>query len=278
MRIIANKDVDGSQCTILWHVDDLKISHVDPKVVTGIIQQLEQQFGKEAPLTINRGKIHDYLGMKLDCSEPGKVKITMEDYIQSMLAELPEDMHGTSKTPAAGHLFQVNPEALKLPESKADFFHHYTAKLLFMCKRARPDIQTAVAFLTTRVKAPDEDEYKKLARVMKYLRATSTIPLTLEADNLYVMKWWVDASYATHPDMKGHTGIFTTMGKGTIYGSSTRQKVVTRSSTEAELVGVYDAMPQVLWTKNFLEAQGYGTIETNIYQDNMSAILLEKNG
>lgn len=158
-RCVANKNINGSQCTILWHVDDLKISHVDPNVVTGIIEQLEKQFGKEAPLTVNRGKIHDYLGMKLDYSEPGKVKITMEDYIQSMLNELPEDMIGTSKNPAAGHLFKVNLEAPKLSETKADFFHHYTAKLLFMCKRARPDIQTAVAFLTTRVKSPDEDDY-----------------------------------------------------------------------------------------------------------------------
>ena len=68
-------------------------------------------------------------------------------------------------------------------------FHHNVAKLLFLCKRARPDIQTAVTFLTTCVMAPDEDDYKKLARVMKYLRGTRTMPLTLEADNLRLVKW-----------------------------------------------------------------------------------------
>ena len=54
---VANKDINGSQCTILWHVDDLKISHADPDVVTSIIDMIAQEFGKEAPLTINRGKI-----------------------------------------------------------------------------------------------------------------------------------------------------------------------------------------------------------------------------
>jgi hypothetical protein len=188
-------------------------------------------------------------------------------------------MDGVANSPAADHLFKVNTtDPTKLSEQESIFFHHYTAKLLFLCKRARPDIQTAVAFLSTRVKDPDLDDYKKLARVMKYLRATTAMPLTLEADHLCVMKWWIDAAYAVHDDMKGHTGGAFTLGRGTFYGTSTKQKLVTRSSTEAELVGVYDVMPQVLWTQYFLKAQGYTTNAAVIHQDNKSAILLEENG
>jgi hypothetical protein len=69
----------------------------------------------------------------------------------------------------------------------AEFFHHMTAKLLFLCKRARPDIQTTVAFLSTRVKGPDTDDYKKLRRVIQYLRGTQDMPLTLEADDTRVV-------------------------------------------------------------------------------------------
>ena len=145
-------------------------------------------------------------------------------------------------------------------------------------KRARPDIQTAVAFLTTRVMAPDEDDYKKLARVMKYLRGTRTMPLTLEADNLQLVKWWIDGAFATHRDMRSHTGGALSLGKGVITGVSTRQKLTTRSSTEAELVAVDDCMSLILWTRYFLEAQGYGVDDAIIYQDNKSAILLEQNG
>ena len=110
-------------------------------------------------------------------------------------------MDGESATPAANHLFQVNElGAEPLGNEKATMFHHNVAKLLFLCKRARPDIQTAVAFLCTRVKSPDVDDYKKLCRVMRYLRGTKTMPLaTLEADSLNVVKWWVDASFAVHP-------------------------------------------------------------------------------
>ncbi|KAI2496760.1 Reverse transcriptase (RNA-dependent DNA polymerase) [Fragilaria crotonensis] len=161
---VANKIVNGKQCTILWHVDDLKISHVDPKVVDDVIELLKSEFGKEAPLTISRGKVHEYLGMTIDFSVKGKVKFTMIDYIENMITELPADMSGTVRSPASSHLFDVNDDAEKLNTELSDFFHHNVAKLLFLCKRARPDIQTAVAFLCTRVKEPDVDDYKKIGQ------------------------------------------------------------------------------------------------------------------
>jgi hypothetical protein len=275
---VANKMVDGKQCTILWHVDDLKISHVSQEVIEGVLRFLNERYGKEAPLVVTRGKVHDYLGMTIDFSEDGKVKITMVNYIKEMLEELPADMAGESATPAANHLFTIRGEPVHLSAASSDMFHTNTAKLLFVSKRARPDIQTTVAFLTTRVRAPDEDDYKKLARCMKYLRATINIPLTMEASDLHVVKWWVDASFGVHPDMKSHTGATMSLGKGSIYARSTRQKINTKSSTEAELVGVDDVMPQVMWTRYFLEAQGYKVSECTIYQDNQSTMLLAKNG
>ena len=278
-RCVANKEINGSTCTILWHVDDLKISHVDPEVVSDIIKQLSDEFGTVAPLTIHRGKTHDYLGMQLDFSTPSKVRITMIDYINKILMDCPTDMNGTSPTPAANHLFMVNTSNPKLLNSSdAELFHHIVAQLLFLCKRARPDIQTAISFLCTRVQNPDTDDYKKLSRVIKYLRNTSSLSLTLEASDTKLMQWWVDASYGTHHDMRSHTGGVFTLGKGAIYATSMRQKLNTKSSTEAELVGVNDVLPQALWTKYFLKEQGYGCDEAIIYQDNRSAMLLENNG
>jgi hypothetical protein len=275
---VANKMIDGAQCTILWHVDDLKISHAKQDVLEDLINTLNEKYGKLAPLTVTRGTIHDYLGMTLDYSTPGKVSIRMEEYVRDMLADLPDDMGGVAMTPASDHLFTVNDTPEFLDKETADLFHHLTAKLLFVAKRARPDIQTAVAFLTTRVKKPDKDDYKKLTRVMKYLRSTPDLSLTLEDDNTHVVKWWVDASFAVHPDMKSHTGGTLSLGKGSVYSASTRQKLNTKSSTEAELVGVDDVMPLILWTRYFLDAQGYDVKENKVFQDNQSAMLLEKNG
>jgi hypothetical protein len=83
----------------------------------------------------------------------------MLDYIDNMLKDLPSDMDGESATPAPNHLFEVSTEnQVMLDEEQANLFHHNVAKLLFLCKRPRPDIQTAVAFLCKRVKGPDTDD------------------------------------------------------------------------------------------------------------------------
>jgi len=265
---VMNKTINGKQFTIAWHVDDLKLSHVDPNVVTSVIEDMSERYGKDVPLTVTRGKVHDYLGMVIDFTEEGRVKITMYQYIDEMLAGLPEDMDGEAPSPAPAFLFEVNPKAMPLEQNDKDMFHHNVAKLLFLCKRAHPDLQTAVAFLMTHVKPSDADDYKKLRRVMCYLRATKRLPLVLVDDGTGMLRWYADSSFAVHCDMRSHTGGFLTLGKGAAYSTSTRQKLNTKSSTEAELVGVDDIMPQVIWTRYFLEAQGYKVNDNIVHQDN----------
>jgi hypothetical protein len=116
------------------------------------------------------------------------------------------------------------------------------------------------------VQKPDVDDYKKLSRVVCYLRSTKLLSLTLEANDLQIIQWWVDASFAVHHDMRSHTGGTMSLGKGAIYSTSVRQKLNTKSSTEAELVGVDDLMPMILWTRQFMEGQGYTITDNVVYQ------------
>ncbi len=90
--------------------------------------------------------------------------------------------------------------------------------------------------------------------------------------------WYVDASFVMHPNMHGHTGGGSTLGREFPISVSTKQKLNTRSSTESELVGVNDMMPIICWTCYFLLSQGYGIIENLLLQDNRSSILLKQNG
>ena len=76
-KCVANKMINGKQCTIIWHVDDLKISHVEQKVVNDIIKRLKDKFGQESPLETSQGKTIDYLGMCINYTGRGKVKISM---------------------------------------------------------------------------------------------------------------------------------------------------------------------------------------------------------
>ena len=92
------------------------------------------------------------------------------------------------------------------------------------------------------------------------------------------LKTWVDASYAPHPDMRSHSGGCSSFGSGVVMSRSSKQKLNSKSSTEAEVIGVNDILPYNLWTIYFLEAQGYELSNNILYQDNQSAIRLEKNG
>ncbi len=129
----------------------------------------------------------------------------------------------------------------------ATAFHTIVAKALYLVKRARPDASVAVAFLTTRVREPDEDDWRKLEHLMDYLKSTRDMPLILGGNNSGVLNWYIDASFAVHPNMRGHTGGGLTMGRGFPIVSSTKQKLNTRSSTESELVGVDDIFLSILF-------------------------------
>ena len=282
----AIKMVNGKQLTLLWHVDDIKASHVDPKVIDDFVEWCRKTYAADGitELKPSRGKVHDYLGMILDFSVKGKVVIQMKDYIKKMLREFPfpEQVNGLKKpsTPAAEFLFTVNDKAEKLSPKLAEIFHTTVAQALFLTKRARPDLQPSVPFLCTRVAQPDVDDWKKMIRMLAWLKATVDMPLTLEADgkgDVVICKWFPDVAFAVHSDFKSHTGSVMTLGKGSVNTYSAKQKLNTRSSTEAEVVGVDDIATSAVWTHNFLDAQGYDC-RTTIYQDNTSAILLEKNG
>ena len=284
---VANKIVNDKQLTVCWHVDDLKSSHVDPKVNDAILEWVKLKYGAIGEVKATRGKVHDYLGLRLDYSQPGKVSIDMRDYVKHIVDSFPQDQLGKprdpsleSKIPApwTEKLFQVDEESPPLPKDQAEQFHTTTAQALFACKRGRPDICPAVAFLTTRVREPNESDWKKLVRMVRFLRDTKEDVLTLESDGTKNTRWYADASFAVHPNMRSHTGGAMTLGKGFPINVSRKQSLNTRSSTEAEVVGGDDIVGPLLWTDRFLEAQGYNVKENTLFQDNQSAILLETNG
>ena len=102
--------------------------------------------------------------------------------------------------------------------------------------------------------------------------------LTLSADSISNIIWYIDASHQTHHDCKGHTGSILTFGHGTTTSSSNKHKIPSKSSTESKIIGLHDKSSDVLWTRYFLEAQGYTISSDIVYQDNMSTLSLAKNG
>jgi hypothetical protein len=134
--------------------------------------------------------------MAFDFADRDKVKIDMRQYLTKVIADFPEEIIGKAATPAGNHLFKVRDEGRKLNEEQADAFHCTVYQLLFAANRAWRDIQTAVSFLTTRVQAPDEDDWGKLKRVLKYLNGTRYLKLTLCAEQLkFAVHWYINGSH-----------------------------------------------------------------------------------
>jgi hypothetical protein len=163
-QCVANKIVDGHQLKVCWYVDDLLIGHAKPDTVTRFLTWIAKCYHTpDKKLTPTRGSYHDYLGININFSDLGMVKIDIFPYINKIIDAFPEKITGVTSTLAADHLFVVIPsaEARLLPEDQAQVFHHTNAQLLFLsCVHC--DIQTPVSFLTTRVICPDEDVWGKL--------------------------------------------------------------------------------------------------------------------
>jgi hypothetical protein len=276
---VCNRMVNGKQQTVRFHVDDLMSSHMDPKINDQFLEWLNKKYGSYGAVKATRGMKHDYLGMTFDFSQTGKVIIDMRDYVANMLEDslMELGVKDTELTPAKENLFETGDSA-KLGQQHAELFHTIVAKGLFLCKRARPDVHLTIAYLCTRVREPTWVDWDKLVRLMRFLNGTKEDVLTISVDDPHVIKWHVDASFAVHPDFKSHTGGVMTYGQGVIQSMSRKQRLNTRSSTEAELVGADDAATKMLWTKLFMDRQGYRVTSNILYQDNKSAILLETNG
>ncbi len=165
---VANKMTDAvKQLTVVWHVDDLMATCKGDFELTNISCYLGRIYGSK--LSMHTGCKHDYLGVDMEFTDDGTLEVLIFKYLRNVIEEFPEKITRRAATPAAGHLFDIRDkkEAPVLEEERALAFHHTVAQLRFMATRARRDIQTAMVFLTTRVKAPDEDDWGKLKRVLK---------------------------------------------------------------------------------------------------------------
>ena len=150
------------QITVALYVDDLLITSRDSTLIDATLTELRARYKQ---INIHRGKVHSYLGMTFNFEDPVAAKITMEGYVDDYLKAY--DVTGTAVTPAINDLFKVSGSP-ELSADEREKFHSQVAKLLYLAKRTRPNILTAIAFLSSRVSCATEADKRKLERVNKY--------------------------------------------------------------------------------------------------------------
>ena len=204
-KCTANRDVEGSQQTLCFYVDDNKIFHKNRRVNEEVIKKLEEHFGK---FDTSYGKEHSFLGMMIIFIGKGKFEIDMTEYQMESITAIGEDYKSWKKVaaPAAKYLHSINPHSRKLDEEKKEIFHSVVSKNLWIAKRGRPDIDPAMSFLCTRVSEPTMEDWRKLRRVLQYMYQTIHEKRVIGAKRLHELFTWIGAAYAVHNDMRSRTG------------------------------------------------------------------------
>jgi hypothetical protein len=202
--------------------------------------------------------------MTIDFNHSYGVALTMKRYEDKIKKYY--NVKGTVSTPALQSLFKVDQSIETLPKDKAKVFHSADAKLLYLAKKTRPDLLTAIAFLSTRIKSTYEDE-EKSKRFLRYLNGNrgraivlaitfNSSPTSIEVGNELKVISFVNAGFGIYRDKKSQTGLDLTLGRGSVFTASWKQVLVTKHSTEAEPVSFSDIMGQIIWTREFLIVQG----------------------
>lgn len=273
---VFNGSFFDARVTVIIHVDDLLISSVDRRGVDHVLQHLTDVYHK---ITLHEGPILDYLGIDLDFSHRGCVIVSATRMVKETLEQCSDMLGRMTLTPASSTLFEVDLRSHSLDKKRQERFHSVVAKLLYVSKHGRPDILTAVAFLTTRVTRPSEEDERKLIRVLNYLNCHPDLVMRFSGCPGSFIRAYVDASYAVHIDGKSHSGVVVTVGDaGTVHVGSKKQKLVAKSSTEAELIALGDELSPILFANHFIQAQGYSDTPAIVFQDNQSTIALAEKG
>ena len=267
---LFRKTSNGNNIYIVIYVDDFMISSESDEEIQQIINLLKQKYQQ---LTVNSGQQHSYLGMYFDFSIKGKVQITMNNYIDKLIQEYKINTYHENPTIPDNN----NKSETLLDKSKQDFLHSGVAKLQYLATRVKPEILFPVNKLSSKVNKFTDQDLKQFYRILQYLNESKGKGIILETDNLNEIEAYIDASYGTNYDRKSQSGLMVRYGYGPLICKSIKQKIVAKSSTEAELIACSDSLSYIYSIKNILEFLNNKVNNIIIYQDNISTIKLLKN-
>lgn len=274
---VLNLIKENVQITVIVYVDDLIIASVNNNNIDYVIKLLKDQY-KE--ITVNRGDIHNYLGMTMKINDK-KVVISMDGYVNKLLEDCnikENDSKDIVVSPATSNLFKISENSVLLNKAEHAAFYTIVGKLKYLCLRIRVDIAVACSFLSTRVSKPTREDHDKMMRVLRYLNGTRYRTITIAVDDIIEIKAFVDGSTGTNNEGRGQTGVFITLGIGPVYTRSSIQRLNSDSSTLSELMALHDSYSVISWLKSMLKHQGYKTGPAKIYQDNKSVLYLIDRG
>jgi hypothetical protein len=233
----------GGARTYVWiHVDDTFVASTSATEIT-LIQQILR---KEFEITVS-DNVNQYLGVQMERLSDGSVKLTQPKLLAQLFEEFkPGEMSRHASAPMYGRE-EEDPDTSPIERRK---YQHLLGALMYLLK-SRPDIATAISFAATHAVTPTVAAYEELLYCVKYLYQTQEEGLVLMQGAIgrdLVLRCHVDASYLVHPDSKSHTGYCMSFGEiGSFYSKSSKQKLVTTSSTHAEARAAFQLIQDIVF-------------------------------
>ena len=274
---IFQKNIGKDVITVCLWVDDF----LGWSSCRGLVQELENAVrAKYGDARFDDSDVLNYIGMTISQPMHGVIIIKQVEYTKKIVKLA--GVKNTSDSP--NHPSLMNSKLSVDDADGGDCIDRGTylsllMSAMYLAKRARPDILTPVCILSSRAQEPTTNDMKCLMRVFGYLKGTTDLGLVVKPDSL-LLHYWVDASYNLHSDSRGHTGIVATIGKynAANYVRSQKQKIHTRSSTEAELVAADEAVLHLMWIILIFDALGYPQTPVTVFQDNKSTMRVCQTG
>jgi hypothetical protein len=252
------------------HVDDMLLASPSEAARIWFESEMERQF--EISKQLNE---LSYLGMTIKKTRDG-ITVHQRGYIENMIAKFKADPDSKTTSPTSTDFLNNDPEDAKIDTTK---YLSIVMSLMFLARFTRADILMPVTYLATRAADPRQKDFNKAIKILNYVAFTKSRKLRFKRDAELQLVAYSDASHMLHRDAKGHGGIILTYGGTIIATKSFKMKLVTKSSTESELVAVEESVPYVLWTLTLLQDLGLTVRKpVKLMQDNLSAIGIINNG
>jgi hypothetical protein len=271
-RCAFMKKVNGKICTILIFVDDLLIGTHDDQELNRVKAGLEKAYPH---MKFNQSDSFTYLGMDFARTgdRKGVTTVTQKSYIKEMISEY--KITKIKRYPSNLTLFKsAEAEPVDVTE-----FLSLLMKLMYLAKRTRPDILLACSFLANHSQSPMKTHWLQLIHMLEYLNGSVDLGLRFTRQKL-VFSCQADASYLSHADAKSHSGIAYSLAESgpAILCFSTKQKIVSQSSTEAELIALHEGARTTVWLTSLINKMGAKLERPVIFQDNEATIRLAALG
>jgi len=268
-RCIFSGNINGSIMMTAIHVDDLLVTGNDNNL------ELFKEFliTKFKEVKWNNERQLMYLSMVISI-ENDRITVSMPEYIKKCIEGV--NNLQLSKVPHSSDLYVEDVSSELLPNSEKEEFHSCVAKLVYLSKRCRPDVLLVVSHLAGRVSKPTRKDKDALLKLLGYLKFTIDLKLSYFRGNVNPTIY-ADASFGCHPDGSSRSGIVIMMSGGTVAAYTSKQKMITLSSCESELISLTEATCHGIWIKNLLISLGFKIGAIPICEDNMAAISLVSN-